>query len=439
MHSLTACRARHTSLALAALATGATLLSAPAHAQTSFGQPRPHAPTRTARYDFAQQTFQLPSAAGPGQTARTAAASSNVVVFENTNPSGFFSTPNTLTEWMDWGSFTATNQIETPICEFDIFYSSEDPDPMVTGVVDIEIAFFATDSLFAPLGDCNQVFYPGVGKGMEIGRFLITGLPGDDVPGDGLASSWEINVDISAIADGIALPSSFIGWSYTIISDPTLTGPTLMTPEVATGCNSPNFFGNPGTSDCFDAYTPPGASGICDPGGPFNFVDGGGFSLGIASFGMRFAHPATPSGAPVTVREGPIPNSGVLSLLSGSMTAPSGDQANFFSGPFFPELQVAVTTTPMGVGDPLVDFWALSTGPGAGIVLPGIGSILVDLPTFLMVTGLPGAPLSLPFGLPPACNLIGVPIFSQGGTVGTDSIGLTNALDFVIIPPAITK
>ncbi len=405
--------------------------AAPALAQTPVAaQVRPHGPERHIRYDLATQTFErvLTDSISFGTTG-----TSSMTTVDNTTPSGFFSTPGNDDEWMDWG-FNSVPLVESTVCEFTIQYATEELDLAGAGVVDLELAFYAEPNFeFLELGDCNGTNYPGIGKGVEVARFLLTDLPGDDVPGDGLGATWTMTIDVSSIGDGFNLPGfsmstlGGVGWSYRVLSDPLLTGPTLMVPDSAT-CQSPSSI--PGTSNCFDIYSPGDGTGACGAGGPFNFVDDAGSDLGIASFYMSIQQAVADSS--VLVRSSGDPNEGVAEPFgffnSGTGSAAHDENSSgFFSTP-----AVLVVTSPGGVGDPVLDFWGLSLAPSPGLPIPGIGTLLIDLPQFLSVFGPPGTLLQLPFDLPASCNLIGATIYTQCGTLGSGGIGLTNALDFTI-------
>ena len=418
------------SLTLSLLACSASL---PALAQTSVGVPvRPHAPPQKIRYDLATQSFERISS-GPLQLGTPVMAP--VTTVDNTTASGFFATIGSDVEWMDWGVTTGSLP-ESTVCEFTIEYATEEPDLGLTGVVDLEIAFYAEPNFsVAELGDCNGLFYPGAGKGLEVARFVLNDLPGDDLPGDGFGASWQIEVDVSAIGDGFNLPgdsfSSFtsgsIGWSYRVLSDPTLTGPTLMIPD-SLACESAAAAG--GTTNCFDIYSPGDGTGACEIGGPFNFVDGAGEDSGIASFFM-IVEQATATSS-IAVRSSGNPNEGVAVALAAIHSGTGSAAHDGNSAGISPNPAVQVSVPPVGIGTPLLDFWALSASSSPGVPIPGIGTLLIGLPQFFDVFGPHGSALELPFGVPAACNLIGATIFTQCGTIGDAQIGLTNALDFTI-------
>lgn len=178
--------------------------AAPALAQTPVEvQVRPHAPSKQIRYDLATQTFERV----PGGLIPLGTSSSNpITTVDNTNASGFFSPIGSGDEWMDWG-FSTGNLAESTVCEFTTEYATEELDLAGTGVVDLEIAFYAEPKFSATdLGDCNGLNYPGAGKGIEVARFVLTDLPGDNLPGDGFAASRQTTIDVSAIGEGFNLP-----------------------------------------------------------------------------------------------------------------------------------------------------------------------------------------------------------------------------------------
>ncbi|MEO0650303.1 MAG: hypothetical protein AAFZ65_06460, partial [Planctomycetota bacterium] len=254
-----------------ALATSALACSAVATAQEELLVPlRPHAPVTHFTYDL--ETGAIERVSTEGQSV-FAGGGAPAVSFANANFIGSFAAPGSAdVEWVDWGALTlpaATGGFNSPpVTEFTFGYASSVPDVAGAGVVDLEVSFFTTTpAVPGPLGDCNQVNYPGVGRGVEVARFLLTGLPGDDNPGDGLASAFAFTVDLGP--DAISLNEGSVGVGYRVLTDPTLNGILLTTPADISGCFDPTTVPGTGTSDCFDQYNLAAGTFTCDATGPF--------------------------------------------------------------------------------------------------------------------------------------------------------------------------
>jgi hypothetical protein len=411
--------------AVSTLAVSAALATTAAAQTPVDARILPHGEVRPGTYDLATGRATLQPTPG------TFSGTGPTLTYDNDVFVGSFAAPGSSdVEWVDWGKLDlpadAGGFNSPPVTEFVIGYATSVPDA-AGGVVDIEIGFFteAAPSTGA-VGDCNQANYPGVGRGVEVARFTITGLPGDTTPGDNQAAAYAFAIEVPA-DQGFGLQEGSVGIGYRFLTDPTATGVLLTTPADTTGCFDPSLVPGVGTSDCFDVYDVAGTTFTCNTGGPFFFGDGLGSSAGLASFYFAITQEVTDA-VPGVVRTGSVPNAGTLTPVVDVFVTPCGSFSP--SGQPCPE----VTITPGASAIPAVSFWALSS-TSLDLLAPPIGTVLIGITgvdPFLVLSGTPGSSITL--GDTPAnASFIGVPIFTQGGTVFlSGQIELTNALDFVI-------
>lgn len=397
-----------------AVGLAAVALSAPLAAQVKL-EAQPVGPPKRVHLDYATGIVTR----GVDDAGTIQALVNEVVTLDNTAFADAFYAPGAPDELANYGrtepELSAGLDYGGPVCEFTVGYATNEPDDLVNPPVSLEIAFYSNNSGLA--GDCSQAFYPGTGLGVEVARFTITGLPGDTDPTDGLATAWETTVDLRGPQDGgFLLPPGEVAWTIEVRSDPSSTGPLLVTPAAAFTCSPPNLNPLPGTSDCFDVFSPGGGGGAC--AGSFSFT-----TPGIASFWMRIVQEKALAPAPTTRSSNGF--GAFIMILSGFGMVAGCDNVQIPC----PE----VVVFPNSGGTSLLDFWSFSRTP-VSIPIPGIeGDLLIALPPILELIQGPGSTITVP-GVPASCDLVGLPIYSQGGIVDafTLQISLTQSLDFVI-------
>lgn len=338
------------------------------------------APARALHLDAATgELTRLAPGASPALGADTPATS-----FANTTSAGAFAIPAVGDEWIDWG--VKAGGVTGVVCTLEVAYGTNALDPGIGGPgAALDVAVYQ-----GTLGTC------GVGDvAVEVFRTSLTGLPGSL---DGSAVSYTLEIDLSKTP--FLLTDGPLGWGYVGVDG--LTGPLLIT----VGVDSTS------TVDGYDVYAPaPAPTGVCQGTSTF-------FLPNVASFYLRLDEDDGSEPGSQVVRVGSGSNLGVLSLAP---TAPKIGQD------WLPEI------TTDAVSGPAVEFLAFCNAPDPGTFLPGLGEALISIAApapFLTLTQAPGTgpfAVSIPF----SCNIIGTPIFTQGGQVGL-TIGLTNAIDIVI-------
>ncbi len=377
-------------------------LSTPAFSQIQL-QSQPTGPLKRMNMNLA--TGVITPVVDSGGTIQ--ALVNEVQTVDNSAFSGSFFTPGATDEFADYGFSTGSNG---PVCEFTIGYATNEPDDLLAPPVSLVIAFYSNDA--AGSGNCDGLVYSGTGLGTEVARFTVAGLPGDTTPGDGIADAYAFNIDLRGNgAGGFLLPEGGVAWSYEVASDVAATGPLLMTPAAA-GCSAPAGNPAPGTSDCFDIFSPGGGGGACV--GTFGFQ-----TPNIASFWMQILQEEFPAPA-ATLRDNGTNTATLTAVVDTAVVGCLG---------------AACPTVTIASAGSILDFWALSRTSVPGVPIGVDGDLLIGLPEILFLTGPAGAPLNVA-GIPIACDFIGIEIFTQGGAVdATGQISLTNALDYVIGTP----
>jgi hypothetical protein len=319
----------------------------------------------------------------------------NVASFNNTLTSGYFTSGNLGSEFIDWAA-KGTGLPFTTRIRFG--YATRMDDPSIGTGAALDLSFYSGTS--GGMGVCNL--------GTEFARLIFTGLPGRTAS---LPPNFGIGYNITAtLNNGLCIPDGQIGWGYTFEDLNPLTGVS------GTGPRMTDFGTNTGWADSFQFYA-------LDPASLSSCV--GTFFYGGCSTGNV---PPPPTGTP----------------CASFMMGLDEFQATTAASCAFRNTTNPVTWNVLNPPQLGGSFQAVTAGPFAGVAVtagsfPGIplfgtvnGSLLVD-PTIIyggiqvISTGSFTAPI------PKDTGLEGVPVFTQAAVfAGPGNFQLSNAFDCVI-------
>ena len=307
------------------------------------------------------------------------------LTYDNTCPSGFFTTITPGSEFLDWGDKTGLSGVVT---SFDIGYGTLELDPSLSG----------------PGASMDVTFYSGTtgsgtaGLGAPIATFSFTGLPGSSVAGG--VGAFVVTVDLTGGAE-ICLPDGDIGYSYCSF-DAAGTGPLLVD---VTACLSN------GIEDAFDIYTCPAATGTYV--GTFSFT-----TPLVASFYMAISEDDGTEIATTVLNNG----SGINPILTSDGGVP----------PVLGAVWPAMVDNSAGHATSVLVL-SLSSLPAGSVVTAG-GELIADptggyfITSVIVGTGMVDHSMLVPKDV----TLLGVDFTAQGANLFGLPFVLTNALDIHI-------